>query len=65
MVDVLADNQVNVISANTATSGVDRVAKMRFDFEIGDPAHLDRLLYLIRGVDSVYAVGRVVPGSGG
>ena len=65
MVDVLADNQVNVISANTATSGVDRVAKMRFDFEIGDPAHLDRLLYLIRGVDSVYDVYRVVPGREG
>ena len=65
VVDVLADNQVNVISANTATSGVDRVAKMRFNFEIGDPAHLDRLLYLIRGVDSVYDVYRVVPGSGG
>ena len=54
-----------MLSANTATSGVDRVAKMRFDFEIGDPAHLDRLLYLIRGVDSVYDVYRVVPGSVG
>ena len=47
------------------SSGVDRVAKMRFDFEIGDPSHLDRLRYLIRGVDSVYDVYRVVPGREG
>ena len=62
VVDVLADNQVNVIGADTVTSGDDRVATMRFDFEIGDPSHLNRLLYLIRDVDSVYDVYRVGPG---
>ena len=62
---VLADNHVNVLATSTATSGVDRVAAMRFEFEIGDPSHLETLLRLIREVDSVYDVHRVVPGGGG
>ena len=61
---VLADNHVNVLSTSTATSGTDRVATMRFEFEIGDPAHLETLLRLLRQVDSVYDVHRVVPGGG-
>ena len=62
---VLADNHVNVLATSTATSGLDRVAAMRFEFEIGDPSHLETLLRLIREVDSVYDVHRVVPGGGG
>ena len=61
---VLADNHVNVLSTSTVTSGTDRVATMRFEFEIGDPAHLETLLRLLRQVDSVYDVHRVVPGGG-
>ena len=41
---------------------VDRVARMRFDFEISDPTHLNRLMYVVREIDSVYDVYRVVPG---
>jgi len=41
------------------------VATMRFEFEIGDATHLEVLLRLLREVDSVYDVHRVVPGGGG
>jgi GTP pyrophosphokinase len=61
---VLADHQVNVISCNTAT-GSDRVAKMRFEFELGDVSHLDSVLKAIKDIDSVYDAYRVVPGGGG
>jgi len=62
---LLADNHVNVLATSTVTSGVDQVATMRFEFEIGDPTHLEAMLRLLREVDSVYDVHRVVPGGGG
>jgi GTP diphosphokinase / guanosine-3',5'-bis(diphosphate) 3'-diphosphatase len=58
---VFADHQVNILSCTTQT-GSDRVSKMRFDTELGDPSHLDNLLSTIRGIDSVYDAYRVVPG---
>jgi GTP pyrophosphokinase len=60
---VFADHQVNILSCATQTSP-DRVSKMRFDTELGDPSHLDSLLSTIRGIDSVYDAYRVVPGKG-
>jgi len=60
---VLADHQVNVLSTTTSTSGTDRVATMRFDFEIVDPTHLETLLRMLRRVDSVYDVHRAVQGA--
>jgi GTP pyrophosphokinase len=60
---VLADHHVNVIACNTAT-GSDRVAKMRFEFELGDVSHLDSVLKAIKDIDSVYDAYRVVPGGG-
>ena len=39
----LSDHHVNILSSTTHT-GTDRVSKMRFEFELGDPAHLDSLL---------------------
>ena len=60
-----AAQQVDVGGRATVTSGSDRVAKMRFDFEMGDPSQLEPLLHIIRGIDSVYDVHRVVPGRGG
>jgi GTP pyrophosphokinase len=60
---VLAEHHVNVISANTST-GSDRVAKMRFEFELGDVSHLDSVLKAIKDIDSVYDAYRVVPGGG-
>ena len=60
---VLADHHVNVLSTITSTSGADRVATMRFDFEIGDPTHLETLLRMLRRIDSVYDVRRAVQGA--
>jgi GTP diphosphokinase / guanosine-3',5'-bis(diphosphate) 3'-diphosphatase len=59
-----ADHHVNILSCTTQT-GSDRVSKMRFDMELGDPSHLDSLLSTIKGIDSVYDAYRVVPGRGG
>jgi GTP pyrophosphokinase len=59
----MADHHVNILSASTHT-GPDRVSKMRFEFELGDPGHLDSLLATVRGIDSVYDAYRVVPGRG-
>ena len=59
-----ADHHVNILSCTTGT-GSDRISKMRFDMELGDPSHLESLLSTIRGIDSVYDAYRVVPGRGG
>ena len=60
--DIMSQHQVNVIGVETSTNISDRVARMRFDFEISDPTHLNKLMYVIRDVDSVYDIYRVVPG---
>jgi GTP pyrophosphokinase len=60
---VLADHHVSVLSSQTQ-AGADRTSRMRFDFELADPSHLDSLLASLRQVDSVYDAYRVLPGSG-
>ena len=65
IVNVLADHRVNVLNTSSATSGADHVARLKFEFELGDPAHLETLIRIIRDIDSVYDVYRVVPGRGG
>jgi GTP pyrophosphokinase len=60
----MSDHHVNILSSATNT-GSDRVSKMRFDFELADPGHLDSLLATLRGIDSVYEAYRIVPGQGG
>jgi GTP pyrophosphokinase len=59
----LSDHNVNILACNTIT-GADRVSKMRFEFELGDPSHLETILSRLRGIDSVYDAYRVVPGKG-
>ncbi|MEI7591795.1 MAG: bifunctional (p)ppGpp synthetase/guanosine-3',5'-bis(diphosphate) 3'-pyrophosphohydrolase [Actinomycetes bacterium] len=59
----LADAHVNIIACNTGT-GSDRISKMRFDFELGDPTHLDSLISTIKQIDSIYDAYRVLPGHG-
>ncbi len=59
----LSEHHVNIISSQSNAGG-DRVAKMRFEFELSDASHLDTLLSRIRSIDSVYDAYRVVPGSG-
>jgi GTP pyrophosphokinase len=38
------------------------VAKMRFEFELADPNHLESVLRVIKSIDSVYDAYRIVPG---
>jgi len=58
---VLADHHLNIVSSFTHT-GTDRVARLRFDFELSDPSHLESLLSTLRHIDSVYDAYRVLPG---
>ena len=60
--NALADHQVNIVASETVT-GSDRVAKMRFEFEMADPGHLNSVLRTIRSIDSVYDAYRLVPGA--
>jgi len=59
--NVLSEQHVNIVACSTHT-GSDRVAKMRFEFELGDPNHLDAVLRVIKSIDSVYDAYRIVPG---
>ena len=60
----LADHHLNILACATQT-GTDRISRMRFDFELADPSHLDALISTIRRIDSVYDAYRVLPGKGG
>jgi GTP diphosphokinase / guanosine-3',5'-bis(diphosphate) 3'-diphosphatase len=59
----LADHHVNILACATQT-GTDRISRMRFDFELADPSHLDSLLGVIRRIESVYDAYRILPGQG-
>ena len=59
--EVVSEHRVNIVNAQTVVSD-DRVATLRFDFELADPSHLDSILAGIKRVDSVYEAYRVVPG---
>jgi GTP pyrophosphokinase len=61
--NALADHHVNIVSCDTQT-GNDRVAKMRFEFELADPGHLAAVLRTIKQIDAVYDAYRLVPGGG-
>ena len=61
--NALAEHHVNIVACDTST-GNDRVAKMRFEFELGDPSHLAAVLRTIKGIDAVYDAYRLVPGGG-
>ena len=60
----MSDHHVNILTSASQT-GSDRVSKMRFEFELADPGHLDSLLSTLRRIDAVYDAYRVVPGKGG
>lgn len=57
-----SDRHINIIGCTTTTSA-DRIARLTFDFEIREAAHLDWLIRSLRQVDGVYDVYRVLPGS--
>ena len=52
---------MNILTCTSQTSS-DRVAKLRFDFELADPSHLESLLGAVKRIDSVYDAYRVLPG---
>jgi guanosine-3',5'-bis(diphosphate) 3'-pyrophosphohydrolase len=58
----LVDHHVNILSCQTLT-GADRVAKMRFEFELANPGHLDAVVRTIKGIEGVYDAYRLVPGA--
>lgn len=60
---VISEHHLNVIRSETIT-GPDRVSRMRFEFELADPTHLDSLLGALKRIDSVYDSYRVLPGHG-
>jgi GTP pyrophosphokinase len=57
--NALSEQHVNIVAASTHT-GRDRVARMRFEFELADPGHLDDVIRTIRRIDGVYDANRVV-----
>jgi GTP pyrophosphokinase len=59
----LSEQHVNIVACSTHT-GSDRVAKMRFEFEMADASHLESVLRTIKTIDSVYDAYRIVPGHG-
>src|SRR5437588_5101700 len=60
---VLSDHHVNILASSSHT-GSDRVARLRFDFELADPSHLESLLGTLKRVDSVFDAYRLLPGHG-
>jgi len=61
---ILAEQHINILSSASQT-GADRVSRMKFEFELADPAHLDSLLGALKRIDGVYEAYRVLPGKGG
>ncbi|MHB1928163.1 MAG: RelA/SpoT family protein [Acidimicrobiales bacterium] len=60
---VFSEHHLNILRSETLT-GADRVTRMRFEFELADPAHLDSVLNAIKRIDSVYDAYRVLPNRG-
>ncbi|MFT3854754.1 MAG: bifunctional (p)ppGpp synthetase/guanosine-3',5'-bis(diphosphate) 3'-pyrophosphohydrolase [Ilumatobacteraceae bacterium] len=59
--NALSEQHVNIVACSTHTGG-DRVAKMRFEFEMADASHLESVLRTIKTIDAVYDAYRLVPG---
>ena len=55
---VLADNHVDIVSAESNTTR-DRVAVLRFAFEMGDVGHLGHVLNAVKRVSGVYDAYRI------
>ena len=60
--NALGDQGVNILGCETVT-GDDRVARMRFQFEMSNPAQLASVLNTIKRIDSVYDAFRLLPGA--
>jgi GTP diphosphokinase / guanosine-3',5'-bis(diphosphate) 3'-diphosphatase len=60
--DVLSEHHVNILSCTSQTQA-DRIARLRFEFELADPGHLHSILLAVKRVGSVYEASRVLPGA--
>jgi guanosine-3',5'-bis(diphosphate) 3'-pyrophosphohydrolase len=58
---VLSDQGVNILAASSRV-GKDRIASLRFTFELADIAHLAGILNAVRRVEGVFDAYRVLPG---
>jgi guanosine-3',5'-bis(diphosphate) 3'-pyrophosphohydrolase len=58
---VLGDQHVNIVSASSNT-GKDRIATLRFTFELADITHLSSIVSAVKRVDGVFDAYREVPG---
>lgn len=62
VIGMLSEHQVNILGSQSHLNA-DRVARMRFEFELGDPAQLHMLLNRLRTIENVYDANRVMPGA--
>ena len=59
--NALSDQHVNIVACSTVT-GADRVARMRFDFELANAGHLESVMRTIKNIDAVFEVRSASPG---
>ena len=59
---VLSESGVNILSAAVQTSR-DRVAILRFSFEMGEVAHLSHVIQQVKRIESVFDCFRITGGS--
>jgi len=64
LADVLSEHHVSILTSSSQVRP-DRVAMLRFEFELADPGHLDSIISALKRVDSVYEAWRVLPGHKG
>lgn len=57
---VLGDQRLNILSAQVTTQR-DRIAQLRFTFELADINHLDDIFSQVKRIDAVFDAFRVVP----
>lgn len=57
--NALSEQHVNIVACSTHT-GNDRVAKMRFEFELADAGHLESVIRTIKRIDGVYDASRIL-----
>ena len=58
--NALSDQHVNIVACSTVT-GADRVARMRFDFELANAGHLESVMRTIKNIDAVFEVRNAAP----
>ena len=61
---VVSEPHLNIVAARTATTA-DRVSRMTFDIELGEPGLLESLLNSLKQLDGVFEAFRQLPGARG